>query len=715
MLEPPLCPFCDPEEELTFYKGERVLALYDAFPVSPGHALIVTRRHTSDWFTATPEERTELMAATEVARLAISARHQPDGFNIGMEIGRAAGQTIDHLHLHVIPRYAGDAVNPRGGIRWVLPARADYLGDTGRVEDVDIKGELVEAHPEFAEPYAKTLLRFRNVMAAPTTFARVMSITPIQFGNHRGVGATYVEGLASLQQQIRATWPFIDWSSPGPGSPSVQLPRSAAQLNRTLMSPGEEKALAKLGRHLGHEPALDELLDLNLTSTLGVQGFGRQSVEHLMRLRRRVMDLLRNGALSRPPDDRTKPALVVVAWPGGLSPEELDRTLLADLERFLGRQEERWADAVASRLGFRTSRMTFAELGDRFEVSRQRVRQVVAQAFDAFSHHLSVHPSVVRATAASANGDDLGSAFPRLAEAFGDLRWVRRFLELAADAEKGTLYPYRPSGQLLAANAVDPYFADHGSPVREEALVTYLESDHGLATEDARHHIGWLIDERRLQRVGEALEPRALTRSQAIAHVLVGAADGLPWAEVAARINAMGCSRYPVDESRLSGFGEAPRVYLWGLGVYRHVRYFEADCHDVERTLDAVRGFLTSRDLEAANLHDVHRSLALEDGTPGLAYFDLRYIVAAYGEGAGLFFSGSSKVDTVSLSEEAGSVPREEAVFRIVAESSRPLPGPEIASRLYSTSPAFVAVLIQRLVAAERVVRVKGGYVTAPD
>ena len=122
----PACPFCQPPPERTFHEGSLVLGLWDGFPVSPGHALLVPRRHTATWFDATVEEQQELAAAVEIAREAILARHRPDGFNVGMNLGAAAGQTVGHLHVHVIPRYAGDVEDPRGGVRWVVPKRADY-------------------------------------------------------------------------------------------------------------------------------------------------------------------------------------------------------------------------------------------------------------------------------------------------------------------------------------------------------------------------------------------------------------------------------------------------------------------------------------------------------------------------------------------------------------------------------------------------------------
>lgn len=120
------CPFCEVAPERVFHEGRLVRGLWDGFPVSPGHALLVPRRHVATWFDASDDERRELAEAIEPAREAILLRHRPDGFNVGMNLGAAAGQTVPHLHLHVIPRYTGDAADPRGGVRWVVPDKAAY-------------------------------------------------------------------------------------------------------------------------------------------------------------------------------------------------------------------------------------------------------------------------------------------------------------------------------------------------------------------------------------------------------------------------------------------------------------------------------------------------------------------------------------------------------------------------------------------------------------
>jgi len=127
---PSPCPFCPPPSLRVFHESSLLLALWDAIPLSPGHAILIPRRHNETWFDATDEEQHALTSAIALARAEIEKRHHPDGFNVGMNLGTAAGQTVAHLHLHVIPRYAGDAPDPRGGVRWVVPGRADYW--TGR-------------------------------------------------------------------------------------------------------------------------------------------------------------------------------------------------------------------------------------------------------------------------------------------------------------------------------------------------------------------------------------------------------------------------------------------------------------------------------------------------------------------------------------------------------------------------------------------------------
>ena len=102
------------------------VALLDGFPVSPGHTLVVPRRHQGSLFDLPPEEQEDIWALVGLVRERLRFEHQVDGFNVGLNDGPAAGQTVLHAHVHVIPRYEGDLPDPRGGVRWVIPEKADY-------------------------------------------------------------------------------------------------------------------------------------------------------------------------------------------------------------------------------------------------------------------------------------------------------------------------------------------------------------------------------------------------------------------------------------------------------------------------------------------------------------------------------------------------------------------------------------------------------------
>jgi diadenosine tetraphosphate (Ap4A) HIT family hydrolase len=102
------------------------LWIRDAFPVSPGHSLVVLKRHVASYFEVTHEERLALMELLDQARAAAEHEFHPDGYNVGINDGPAAGQTVPHLHVHLVPRFMGDVADPRGGVRWVIPEKADY-------------------------------------------------------------------------------------------------------------------------------------------------------------------------------------------------------------------------------------------------------------------------------------------------------------------------------------------------------------------------------------------------------------------------------------------------------------------------------------------------------------------------------------------------------------------------------------------------------------
>jgi diadenosine tetraphosphate (Ap4A) HIT family hydrolase len=124
----------DPNDPCLFCKDPRGVSIQhelaysarDSYPASPGHTVVIPRRHVSSFFDLTPEEVAACMGLIKEEKKRIDEEFNPDGYNIGVNVGPAAGQSIFHVHIHIIPRYKGDVGNPQGGVRHVIPKKAYY-------------------------------------------------------------------------------------------------------------------------------------------------------------------------------------------------------------------------------------------------------------------------------------------------------------------------------------------------------------------------------------------------------------------------------------------------------------------------------------------------------------------------------------------------------------------------------------------------------------
>ncbi|GAB4533289.1 MAG: hypothetical protein Fur0018_22470 [Anaerolineales bacterium] len=122
------CPFCAPASDRDLLtESATIYAMFDKYPVSLGHTLVIPKQHTTDYFDLPSRTKTAIWLVVDRVKMLLSQRFHPDGFNVGINLGTVAGQTMPHVHIHVIPRYAGDVENPTGGVRNVIPNRGNYL------------------------------------------------------------------------------------------------------------------------------------------------------------------------------------------------------------------------------------------------------------------------------------------------------------------------------------------------------------------------------------------------------------------------------------------------------------------------------------------------------------------------------------------------------------------------------------------------------------
>jgi len=120
------CPFCSLPTDRIISESDYTVTIRDGFPVSEGHTLIIPKRHVQSFFELQAIEKAAVLQALDEAKETLDKEFSPDGYNIGINDGEAAGQTVMHLHVHLIPRYKGDTEDPRGGIRYVFPGKAKY-------------------------------------------------------------------------------------------------------------------------------------------------------------------------------------------------------------------------------------------------------------------------------------------------------------------------------------------------------------------------------------------------------------------------------------------------------------------------------------------------------------------------------------------------------------------------------------------------------------
>jgi len=221
-------------------------ALRDAFPVTPGHTLVIPRRLVPTWFDATRDEQLALLELVDEVKRQLDSELRPDGYNVGFNAGTAAGQTVPHLHVHVIPRYAGDVADPRGGVRHVIPGKGNYLAATP--EPLATGGE--------ADPFARhvlPLLGRASDVAIVSAFVQESGLDRIRDALHtaldRGARVRLVTGDYLDLTQASALEVLLDWQSTWRNQATTTLTQGgrALQLERFGLALGDE-----LGEGWGH-------------------------------------------------------------------------------------------------------------------------------------------------------------------------------------------------------------------------------------------------------------------------------------------------------------------------------------------------------------------------------------------------------------------------------------------------------------------------------
>ncbi|MCA9716708.1 MAG: DEAD/DEAH box helicase family protein, partial [Myxococcales bacterium] len=245
-------PFAEVPHSDWVASNNLAFAIRDLYPVSDGHTLVIPRRVVATWFDASREEQVALFDLVETVKRQLDATLKPDGYNVGFNAGQAAGQTVDHLHVHVIPRYEGDVDDPRGGVRFVIPRYGNYK-QAGFIPRASAEHEwakgaaraapLVVGGPEdpFGGPVRRLLERADRVsiVAAFVQHSGVETLSvQIDDALERGATIRVVTGDYLDITQVQALRRLLDWTqlaqAEGTGSFSVRVIETKRQDHRAF-------------------------------------------------------------------------------------------------------------------------------------------------------------------------------------------------------------------------------------------------------------------------------------------------------------------------------------------------------------------------------------------------------------------------------------------------------------------------------------------------
>lgn len=238
MILPPVSVFLDVPSSAWIASNAYAFAFRDRDPVSPGHTLVVTHRVIEDWFGATQEERLAVFSLIDEVKTAIDLEHRPDGYNVGFNAGRLAGQTVMHLHVHVIPRYHGDMDDPRGGVRHVIPSKGNHLRN---VAPLATGGE--------GDPFARHVLPLFDQATKITIVAAFVQESGLLRLRHavrgalaRGACVRIITGDYLEITQVSALELLLDWQRARAGDEESPAGQFEARVVEVATLPGRTRS-----------------------------------------------------------------------------------------------------------------------------------------------------------------------------------------------------------------------------------------------------------------------------------------------------------------------------------------------------------------------------------------------------------------------------------------------------------------------------------------
>ena len=525
-----------------------------------------------------------------------------------------------------------------------------------------------------------------------------------------GVGNTYKEVWCQLKALYAgASGEFLPAQ---PAALAVNEPcqdvRDDMELNLMQLDANELKAISKLDKAQG-KVDIRTILDFGTSEEKTIRSLGERTRSRLLQIRDRLIDDLQRIAEGTLDYRSTISSLITSRARSFKSVAELGKFVLDWLDRYLSCMDEKSQLIFQYRWGFVDERMTLSEIGDKFGVSRERIRQMERKLNERLNGGLALDADEIWEVAKKLPSEELCLQMANLHACFPN---QAHFYEFLAFVSYGRM-PSLASSIQLSPGMLDDYFAKHGTVIEQHEVLQYLQQLLGGEEHDAYNALHYLKTQGRVVITDGRVRPLSLGKHEAAAAVLSEHPNGLPWEDVYRLANQRGISSNPFSD-RLSSnvLKDSPLMYLAGKGVYRHTRFVNFATIDELAIFDALHEYLASATGEVSHLSEVHAGNSI---LLNYDYYIVRYVVKIHGETHGIYFNGKSQTDSISLNSEFNLYSQKSVILEAMRRKRTPMTKAEVAQLLKSRSLKHASLYINEMMLANQIVQVDRMLYTTPE
>lgn len=566
-------------------------------------------------------------------------------------------------------------------------------------------------------PYDKLILRLQRsaarspgVLKPIESIADILNLSEESLFKLEGIGKVYRDDWYALKTL------YINSQTPYP--PTVQEkakliePEYRVQedmvLNLNHLDDVERKTIAKLERELG-AVKIQSILNFSRMDQKSSKSWGLSSANRLLQVRQKIikeLELIADGAL----DYRTDQSSLITAKRHSFeSIAGLGDYILSRLDSYLSRLDETHQLIFQHRWGFVDRRLTLAEIGEMFNLSRERIRQLEKKINEQLSSCLSLDSEEVWQVAQGLTHEELQLEMEDLYVCFTEQTYFHEFLSFVSHGNM-----VAPTNTMLSPQVLlDDYFALKGTAVSEREVVQYLQKTIDGSLKDARNVLLQLQIEGLVSLSKEHVRPLRLKKHHAAAAVLSEHPNGLPWLDVARYANIRGICTSPFSEQASgNAMHDSQLMYVSGKGVYRHTRFIDFANIDEDIIFSSLDKYFADLGREFSHLSEIYSySSALRE----YDYYIVRYIVKMRGENRGIYFNGKSQTDSISLNPDFELYSQKSVIIEAMERKQSPMTNAEVAQLLKSRSQKHASFYLQELILTNQVVQVDRMLYTTAD